>query len=58
MVYTSKKRAVFLDALHNLMCASKKRGFFLEAGSQIEGHLRHFCRVFVGGGHKASRVRL
>ena len=58
MAYTSKKRAVFLDAVQNLMCTSKKRGLFLEAGSQIEVHLRHFCRVFVGGGHKASRVRL
>ena len=38
------------------MCTSKKRGLFLEAGSQIEVHLRHFCRVIVGGRHKAGRA--
>ena len=58
MVYTSKKRAVFMDAVHNLMCTSKKRGLSLEPGSLIEVHLRHFCRVIVGSRHKASRASL
>ena len=56
MVYTSKKRAVFMDAVQNLMCTSKKRGLFLEPGSQIEVHLRHFCLVSVRGRHKAGQA--
>lgn len=56
LMFTSRNRAVFLDAVQNLMSTSKKRGLFLEAGSQIEVHLRHFCRVIVGGRHKASRA--
>ena len=45
MVYTSKKRPVFLDAVQNLMSTSKKRGYFLEAGSQTEGHLSRTSRT-------------
>ena len=89
---TSKKKAVFLDTVCNLMCTSRKRGLFLEAGgilmctskkstdilevvkvlmcaskiwdlfletdSKDEGHFLHFCGVYVGGGHKASRASL
>ena len=42
----------------NLMGTSKKGGLFLEVGSDVDGDLRHLCRVSVGGGHKASRASL
>ena len=58
MLLTSRKRAVFLDAVPNLMGTSKKGGLFLEVGSDVDGDLRHLCRVSVGGGHKASRASL
>ena len=58
MMPTSRKRVGFLDPCRILMGTSKKGGLFLEVGSDVDGDLRHLCRVSVGGGHKASRASL
>lgn len=58
MLLTSRKRAGFLDAVPNLMGASKKGGLFLEVGSDVNEDLRRLCLVPVRDGHKASRASL
>ena len=58
MMPTSRKRVGLLDPCRILMGTSKKGGLFLEVGSDVDGDLRHLCRVSVGGGHKASRASL
>ena len=58
LMWTSKKSTDILEVVKVLMCASKIWDLFLETDSKDEGHLLHFCRVYVGGGHKASRASL
>ena len=58
LMCTSKKSTDILEVIKVLMCASKIWDPFLETDSKDEGHFLHFCGVYVGGGHKASRASL